>query len=418
MIWWQRSVNICLVDALAGQNQTIVIKVFLNTEPELKFAIQTANITCERLDSGNIKENKFMNDSYKLLIVDDSKMMRNAIRGIFAADDRIQVAGEAADGEAALEIIPQIDPDVLTMDVNMPVMDGLTTLKHMMIETPKPTVMVSTLTQEGASLTFDALKFGAVDFVSKPSKLNESKLEGQEKTVARKVALAAQVEIEAIRYIRDVPKGESSRPSRQVACDRFIAIGAAEGGYGALLKVVPHLRPELPATYLAVIHAASQHVDAFARYLDDSSSIRVKRAIDGLPVEGGICYLGAGEEYITIQSHNSGLFLQVQPAPFKSMSERRGSINMLMFSAAEVMGNRAVGIVLSGAGNDGAEGMAEIIRSGGKTLIQDPKSCLYKEMAKSALEKCELDGVIPDIRIASAVNNFLFNGNRIHSRAD
>jgi two-component system chemotaxis response regulator CheB len=359
-----------------------------------------------------------MNDSYKLLIVDDSKMMRNAIRGIFAADDRIQVAGEAADGEAALEIIPQIDPDVLTMDVNMPVMDGLTTLKHMMIETPKPTVMVSTLTQEGASLTFDALKFGAVDFVSKPSKLNESKLEGQEKTVARKVALAAQVEIEAIRYIRDVPKGESSRPSRQVACDRFIAIGAAEGGYGALLKVVPHLRPELPATYLAVIHAASQHVDAFARYLDDSSSIRVKRAIDGLPVEGGICYLGAGEEYITIQSHNSGLFLQVQPAPFKSMSERRGSINMLMFSAAEVMGNRAVGIVLSGAGNDGAEGMAEIIRSGGKTLIQDPKSCLYKEMAKSALEKCELDGVIPDIRIASAVNNFLFNGNRIHSRAD
>ena len=418
MIWWQRSVNICLVDALAGQNQTIVIKVFLNTEPELKFAIQTANITCERLDSGNIKENKFMNDSYKLLIVDDSKMMRNAIRAIFAADDRIQVAGEAADGEAALEIIPQIDPDVLTMDVNMPVMDGLTTLKHMMIETPKPTVMVSTLTQEGASLTFDALKFGAVDFVSKPSKLNESKLEGQEKTVARKVALAAQVEIEAIRYIRDVPKGESSRPSRQVACDRFIAIGAAEGGYGALLKVVPHLRPELPATYLAVIHAASQHVDAFARYLDDSSSIRVKRAIDGLPVEGGICYLGAGEEYITIQSHNSGLFLQVQPAPFKSMSERRGSINMLMFSAAEVMGNRAVGIVLSGAGNDGAEGMAEIIRSGGKTLIQDPKSCLYKEMAKSALEKCELDGVIPDIRIASAVNNFLFNGNRIHSRAD
>jgi two-component system chemotaxis response regulator CheB len=91
---------------------------------------------------------------------------------------------------------------------------------------------------------------------------------------------------------------------------------------------------------------------------------------------------------------------------------------MLMFSAAEVMGNRAVGIVLSGAGNDGAEGMAEIIRSGGKTLIQDPKSCLYKEMARSALEKCELDGVIPDIRIASAVNNFLFNGNRIHSRAD
>lgn len=403
---------------MAGQNQIIGIKFFLNTEPELKFAKQTANITCERLDSGNIKENKFMNKSYKLLIVDDSKMMRNAIRGIFATDDRIQVAGEAADGEAALEIIPQIDPDVLTMDVNMPVMDGLTTLKHMMIETPKPTVMVSTLTQEGASVTFDALKFGAVDFVSKPSKLDESKLEGQEETVARKVALAAQVEIEAIRYIRDVPMGKSSGPSGQVACDRFIAMGAAEGGYGALLKVVPYLRSELPAAYLAVIHDASQHVDAFARYLDNSSSIRVKRAIDGLPLEGGICYLGAGEEYITIQSLNSGLFLQVQPAPFKSMSERRGSTNMLMFSAAEVMGNRAIGIVLSGSGDDGAEGMAEIIRSGGKALIQDPKTCLYKEMAKSTLEKCDPDCVIPDIRIASAINNFLFNGDGIHKRGD
>ena len=228
-----------------------------------------------------------MNKPHKLLIVDDSKMMRKAIRQIFEADDQIQVAGEAANGEVALEIIPQIDPDVVTMDINMPVMDGLTTLKHIMIESPKPTVMVSTLTQEGASVTFDALKFGAVDFVSKPSKLDESKLEGQEDTVARKVTLAAQVEIEAIRYIRDVPKGESSGLSGQVACDRFIAMGAAEGGYGALLKVVPHLRSELPAAYLAVIHAASQHVDAFSRYLDNSSSIKVKRAIDGLPLEGG-----------------------------------------------------------------------------------------------------------------------------------
>lgn len=190
--------------------------------------------SCERLDSGNIKENKFMNESYKLLIVDDSKMMRSAIRGIFATDDRIQVAGEAADGEATLEIIPQIDPDVLTMDVIMPVMDGLTTLKHMMIETPKHTVMVSTLTQGGASVTLDAWKFGAVDFVSKPAKLDESKLEGTEETVARKLALAAQVEIEPIRYIRDVPKNKSSGPSRQVACDRIIAMGAAVGGYGGL----------------------------------------------------------------------------------------------------------------------------------------------------------------------------------------
>jgi chemotaxis response regulator CheB len=121
-----------------------------------------------------------MRDPYKLLIVDDSKMMRRAIYDIFAEDDRIQVVGDVADGAQALEIIPQINPDVITMDVNMPVMDGLTTLKHMMIECPCPTVMLSTLTLEGASTTFDALKYGAVDFVPKPSKLDDSKLEGQE----------------------------------------------------------------------------------------------------------------------------------------------------------------------------------------------------------------------------------------------
>jgi two-component system chemotaxis response regulator CheB len=360
-----------------------------------------------------------MNEPYKLLIVDDSREMRKAIRRIFADDDRIEVVGEAANGGAALEIIPQIDPDVVTMEVNMPVMDGLTTLKHMMIETPKPTVMLNTLTLEGASVMFDALRFGAVDFVPKPSKLDESKLKGQEETVVRKVALAAQVEIEAIRYIRALPKFESVEPNGQVACNRLIAMGASEGGYGAYLKIVPRLRPESPAAYLAVLYAASQHVDAFARYLDNYSSVRVKRAVDGLPVEGGVFYLGAGAEYVTVQSRNSDLFLQVRPAPFKSISEREGSINMLMFSTAEVMGHRAVGIVLSGSGHDGAEGLAEIIRTGGTAVVQEPKSCLYKEMALSALVRNtpEYINLISDTKIASAANNF-FNVDDNHNRGN
>ncbi len=345
-----------------------------------------------------------MKDPYKLLIVDDSKMMRRAISDIFAEDDRIQVVGDVADGAQALEIIPQINPDVITMDVNMPIMDGLTTLKHMMIESPRPTVMLSTLTLEGASVTFDALKYGAVDFVPKPSKLDDTKLEGQEETVIRKVALAAQVEIKAVQYIRALPKNESAGPNGPVACNRLIAMGAAEGGYGALLKIVPHLSPDHPAAYLAVLYAASQHVDAFVRYLDEHSSVGVKRAADGLPVEGGVFYLGSGEEYVTVQSSGRNLVLRVNPAPFKSISQRKGSINMLMFSAAEIMGDRATGIILSGSGDDGAEGLAEIIRTGGSTLVQDPKSCLYKEMARTAMDRCEADHVISDMKIASAVN--------------
>ncbi len=359
-----------------------------------------------------------MNEPYKLLIVDDSKMMRKAIADIFAAEDRIQVAGEAADGKAALEIIPQIDPDVVTLDVNMPVMDGLTTLKHMMIETPTPTVMLSTLTLEGASVTFEALKYGAVDFVPKPSRLDDSKLEGQEEAVIKKVARAAQVEIKAVQYIRALPKIESAGSNGPFACNRLIAMGAAEGGYGALLKIVPHLSPDHPAAYLAVLYAASQHVDAFARYLDEHSSVKVKRAADGLLVEGGVCYLGSGEEYVTVQPGSSDLVLRVNPAPFKSISQRKGSINMLMFSAAEVMGDRATGIILSGSGDDGAEGLAEIIRTGGGAVVQDPKSCLYKEMARSALDRCEPDQVISDMKIASEVDRFSSNGNSNIQRGD
>lgn len=355
-----------------------------------------------------------MNEPYKLLIVDDSKMMRKAVANIFASDDRIQVAGEAANGGEALEIIPQINPDVVTLDVNMPVMDGLTTLKHMMIETPTPAVMLSTLTLEGASVTFDALKYGAVDFVPKPSKLDDTKLEGQEQMVARKVALAAEVEVEAVQYIRALPNTELPGPNGQAPCNNIVVMGAAEGGYGTLLKIVPHLRPDLPAAYLIMLYAASPHVDAFAHYLGRHGSVRVKRAADGLPLKGGVCYLAAGEEYVTVRLRGNGLSLGINPAPFTSISQRQGSINMLMFSAAEAMGDRATGVILSGAGDDGAEGLAEIIRSGGTAVVQDPKTCLYKEMAKSALDRCEPDHVITDLKIASAVRSLLSNRNGDH----
>jgi two-component system chemotaxis response regulator CheB len=123
-------------------------------------------------------------------------------------------------------------------------------------------------------------------------------------------------------------------------------------------------------------------------------------------VEGGVFYLGAGEEYVTVRPHGNGLVLQVNPAPFISISERKGSINMLMFSLAEVMGDRSAGIILSGSGEDGAEGLAEIIRTGGTAIVQDPKTCLYKEMTRTAMDRCEADLVIPDTKIASEINNF------------
>ena len=130
----------------------------------------------------------------KVLVVDDSALIRGAIRRIFEESIKLEVIGEASNGAEALDLIPRLNPDVVTLDVNMPVMDGLTTLKHMMIKTPKPAVMISTLTREGASVTFDALKYGAVDFIPKPSQVNGKGLEAQHEKIIRKVSMASRVE--------------------------------------------------------------------------------------------------------------------------------------------------------------------------------------------------------------------------------
>ena len=342
-----------------------------------------------------------MNSPCKLLVVDDSKIMRRLITGLFDSDDNVEVVGEATDGLEALACISRLDPDVITLDINMPGMDGLTTLKHLMIRNPRPTVMLSTLTQEGGKTTFDALRYGAVDFITKPTRLDGGELEAQAQDIIAKVNLAAAVALESVCYIRAKPRAKPAAPVAPRRCNRVVALGAAEGGYGALLKIIPQLRPELSSAYLAILYVAPPHIDAFARYLDEYSSVRVKRAVDVEQVESGVCYLGAGVEYLTVAARDGRLILQVHRAPFAS---RRGSIDRLMFSVAEAMKGRAVGVVLSGSGEDGSEGLEEIHRTGGVAIVQAPQSCLHKGMAQAALARRQPDFVLSDVKIATVVN--------------
>jgi two-component system chemotaxis response regulator CheB len=343
-----------------------------------------------------------MNNPCKLMVVDDSKIMRRFMTDLFASDDRIQIVGEAVDGIEALSCMTSLNPDVITLDVNMPRMDGLTILKHLMIRSPKPTVMLSTLTQEGAKTTFDALRYGAVDFIAKPSRLDGGELEAQVDEIIAKVKQAAAVALDSVQYIRVTRQANNITSAKSGRCDRLVVIGAAEGGYGALLKIIPQLRPDAPFAYLTILYAASAHIDAFVRYLNDYSALEVRRAVDGAVVESGVCYFGSGDEYITLTGHNSRLALQVHRAPFAS---RRGSIDRLMFSVAETLKQQAVGVILSGAGEDGGEGLEEINRMAGVTVIQDPRSCLHKDMALAALARCYPECLLPDAKIAAILNN-------------
>lgn len=341
------------------------------------------------------------NQPIKTLIVDDSKLMRKAVKNIFADYKTIKVVGEAENGLEALELLNKVSPDVVVLDINMPEMDGLTTLKHMMIQNPVPTVMLSTLTKEGSTVAFDSLKYGAVDFVTKPSSLKGNDLQEQKKEIVGKVKASANVKIDKVKYLRLDSHDSSFKVSSGIEPDKIIAMGAAEGGYGTLLKTIPQLPHDLPAAYIVVLHVATSHVEAFVRYLDQCSAVKVKHAVEDEPVEGGVCYLCSGEEYITIREKHDGYHLHVSPAPF---STRRGSVDMMMFSVAELVGKHSVGVILSGEGNDGAEGLCEIIATGGSAIVQNPQSSLYKKMPKTALSKCSESFVVADSKIASAIN--------------
>jgi two-component system, chemotaxis family, protein-glutamate methylesterase/glutaminase len=301
-----------------------------------------------------------MSKPYRLLIVDDSPMIRESIREIVIAGGRFEVVGEAADGGQALRMVAELAPDLISLDIVMPGMNGISALKYLMINFPTPTVMVSSLTQEGAEETFDALRYGAVSFIPKPSKLDDRReIEQIAREIETKFLWAAQVEIEALRYIR--VRRHQGVAGGGTPAQRVVALGAHEGGYSALMKIIPHLRPDLPVSYLVVLYEHDAYVDAFVRYLQDYALLEVRRATDGAPLMGGTCYIAAGEDYVTTRHHQGGLALHVHRAPFES---QKGSINRLFYSLAETLGERAVGVVLSGSGDDGAEGMEELLRVG------------------------------------------------------
>ncbi|MFO8083185.1 MAG: chemotaxis protein CheB [Desulfobacterales bacterium] len=358
------------------------------------------------------KQTKRINDgkpeptgNFKILVVDDSPIIRKAIRDILESSNKLRVASEAANGVEALRLIPRIDPDVVTMDINMPAMDGLTTLKHMMIRHPKPTVMISTLSREGASITFEALKFGAVDFIAKPSRRTGKQLEKHKEDIVRKVMMAARMKIGEIRYLRSPGGAHFNHEATKTPLNRVLTIGASEGGYSALLKIVPLLRPDIPAAVLVVLYTSEPaYVDAFVRYLDAHSFISVKRASNRERLMGGTCYMVSGNEYLTFENHNGKMFIRLNPAPFPN---RRGAVNMMMMSAAEKFGPNAVGAVLSGAGDDGVEGLREILRQGGAGLVQDPVTCLCKDMALSVLKNLHIDLVVADRNMADEFNRIL-----------
>lgn len=328
----------------------------------------------------------------KALVVDDSSLMRKIIIRMLESSPQIKVAGEAADGKQALEMIPECEPDIVILDVNMPVMDGLTTLKHIMIERPLPVIMFSAFTDEGALTTFDCLTYGAVDYICKPSKDGGSLVE-KEQEIIQQVIAAARVKVNHLKKARLAKKDTTiSDSSHRPIARKAILMGAGEGGCSGFLRILPYLPRHLPCAILAVQHMKDKYFDTFCDYLNRYSRIPVKKAENGEAIKGGICYFAPPGMYLRVRREASGPVCSVAPKNNCLMDR----YDELLFSASDSYAQNAIGVILGGKGIDGVEGIRKIKKRAGTTLAQNPRECVVSQANTVAIDNGCADHSVPN----------------------
>lgn len=314
-------------------------------------------------------------------------------------DPGIEVVGCARNGVEGLQMIEALKPDVVTLDVTMPVMDGLTMLRRLMADAPLPCVMVSALTQEGAQTTLTALQIGAVDFVPKPGAHGVKSLQGQANTIIEKVKMAARAKVfgPAREKVRPpcTEAGVKGVPRRSV-----VAIGASTGGPKALMDVVPLLPGDLPAPVLIVQHMPGAFTRSFASRMDEVSNLQVKEAEPMETIMPGTAYLAPGGIHMRVGG-NSRRKIMLTKEPEDAL--HRPSVDVLMESVVDTYGGDAVGVLLTGMGADGAEGMLALRKSGGETIAQDEQTSTIFGMPREAIKRGAVEKVLPIGRIAEAI---------------
>ena len=348
----------------------------------------------------------------RVLIVDDSPFMRKALERMLLAAEDIEVIGSARDGQDALEKIPQLKPDIVTLDVEMPRMDGLTCLKRIMAEMPLPVLMVSSLTQEGAQATLEALALGALDFIPKESSLaNQAILQIQQdlQEKVRKLARSPRFRKGAPAPVaappRPVPAPYVPRPALPKAAPAapgtlpgspmadLLVIGCSTGGPKALQDFLPGLPGALPVPGLIVQHMPASFTKPFAERLDGICEVDVKEAEHGEPARPGIIYIAPGGIHMNVRQRGGQLVIELNPEPATTI--HRPSVDVMFQSVAENYSKQVLAMILTGMGADGAKGMEMLKAKGAHTLAEAEESCVVYGMPRAAFERGCVDQVAP-----------------------
>jgi len=340
----------------------------------------------------------------QVLVVDDSALMRRIITDILRSDPEIIVVGTAKNGQEALEFIPHLQPDVITLDIEMPVMNGLEALPMIWRKYKVPTIMLSSLTQDGAEATIKALELGAFDFVGKPSGSISLDLAKVSQDLIHKVKAAAKKEqvVQSTKYFKPFPKPTPAPPKPMRAHKRveeIIAIGTSTGGPRALQVVLSHLPAELPAAVVIVQHMPAGFTKSLANRLDQICRVRVHEAEDGQVLEEGHVYIAPGDWHMQVVERTGGDYvIRLHQDP--PVGGHRPCVDILFDSVANLTRVRTRAAILTGMGGDGAAGMVKIKSRGGRTIAEAKESCVVFGMPRTAIAKGCVDVVVPLDRIA------------------
>jgi two-component system chemotaxis response regulator CheB len=342
--------------------------------------------------------------SIRVLVVDDSAFMRRVISEAIAAEPDMEVAGQAVNGLDALIKVEQLQPDVVTLDVEMPEMDGLTALRHLMARYPRPVVMLSSLTQAGAVTTIRALTIGAVDFVAKPSGAISLDFRRVREELVHKVRIAARARVGISAPRTAAP---ASTPVRQAVrtggtFDRVVVIGSSTGGPRALGTVVPGLPADGRTAYLIVQHMPAGFTRSLAERLDSLGALNVREAQEGDRLSADTALVAPGDFHVRV--NQSGLIHLDQAAKVHGV---RPSVDVALYSVAQSFGRRTIAAILTGMGQDGAAAAAAVREAGGYVLAEDESTCVVWGMPRAVVERAGADRVVPLDTMSAAITDAL-----------
>jgi len=344
-----------------------------------------------------------MEKKIKVLVVDDALFMRKAVTDILEEDADIQVLDTAKDGKEGLSKIKKLRPDVITLDIDMPVMDGLTAIRHIMIESPVPIVVLSSLFSDGA-ITFDALRLGVVDFVPKPSGAISKDIGKEKQHVVDRIKIAHSVNLENLRRVKLTKYNADNQLSDLYgyrSLDYILAVGTNLTGPNTIIRLISSLSPALPAAVVVVQEISPQIISSFVERFDMLVPWKVEVASDDTILKPGTCYISSNKTKFRLDLNPDG------ETCLKVHKGTQGPLNVLFSSAAETYRHDAIGLLLTGLGDDGADGFGKIKSEGGVTLAQETECCVYPNLTHHAIQSGTVDVVVNEKKLPRTIESIM-----------